>query len=155
MIALGVMHTLAVVSVPYILIYGLSVAEVCFHILAYLFGGLGITALYHRSWTHNAVKFHRILEYFMAAASTFVLQMPARQWISNHIKHHKFTDEEADPHNIKKGFWCGGEGYYCPRSDLLSFAILFSPLTLFATSSVANGLQPLFPRAMSGGFHLR
>jgi stearoyl-CoA desaturase (delta-9 desaturase) len=31
--------------------------------------------------------------------------MPARQWVSTHLKHHHHTDSPEDPHNIKRGFW--------------------------------------------------
>ncbi len=31
--------------------------------------------------------------------------MPARQWISAHIKHHQHTDRHEDTYNIQRGFW--------------------------------------------------
>lgn len=102
---LGVLHVLALLSLPYLWWYGISWQELAFHISAYVVGGFGITVLYHRAWTHNAVQLARPLEYFFAAVSTFVPQMPARQWISSHIKHHDHTDEQDDPYNISRGFW--------------------------------------------------
>lgn len=103
--ALIVIHALGLTAFPYIYFYGISASEAVFHLLAYLLGGLGITALYHRSWTHNAVRFNRAVEYFLAVCATFVVQMPARQWIVAHMDHHSHTDHEGDPYNIQKGFW--------------------------------------------------
>lgn len=102
---LVVMHVLALLAVGYIIFHGITVTEAVLHLTFYFLGGLGITALYHRSWAHNAVKFNRGLEYFLAACSTLVVQMPARQWVESHLDHHKHTDDDLDPYNIQKGFW--------------------------------------------------
>ena|ERR1700680_1540617 len=98
-------HLLALASIPFLYLYGIHIGEIAFYFSVYLFGGFGITALYHRSWTHNAVRFVRPLEYAFAVLAIFMIQMPARQWISTHIKHHRHTDHDNDPYNIKRGFW--------------------------------------------------
>lgn len=105
LIFLAIMHVLALASLPYLYFYGADWPEIAYHCVGYFLGGFGITALYHRAWTHNAVTFARPVEYMLAIASTFVIQMPARQWISTHIKHHAHTDTMDDPHNIEEGFW--------------------------------------------------
>ena len=103
--SLAASHIGALLAFPYLIYFGITLSELFWHMLAYLFGGFGLTALYHRSWTHGAVRFHRVVEYLLAAASTLSMQGPARPWIINHIEHHKNTDQEKDPHSIKKGFW--------------------------------------------------
>jgi len=105
MIMLAAVHVLAVASIPYMMVHGVGHVELTYHVAAYLAGGLGITALYHRSWAHGSVRFARSVEYVLASSATFVLQMPARQWISTHIKHHQHTDKDKDPYDITKGFW--------------------------------------------------
>lgn len=105
MIFLGLLHLLALASLPYLYFVGAYGSELIFQFLAYVLGGFGITALYHRAWTHNAVQFARPVEYILAILSVFALQMPARQWISTHIKHHQYTDHDEDPYNIQRGFW--------------------------------------------------
>ena len=102
---LGIMHIAGAAAVPYLWMNGVSGPEIAFHLLAYPIGGLGITALYHRAWAHNAVQYARPVEYLLALGSVPVLQMPAKQWISSHIKHHNHTDHEDDPYNIQLGFW--------------------------------------------------
>ena len=101
---LSAVHVMALACFPYIYLYGVTGREIAYHAIAYLLGGFGITALYHRAWAHNAVQFIRPVEYIFSVLSTFVLQMPARQWISTHLKHHKHTDHHDDPHNIQRGF---------------------------------------------------
>ena len=105
MVFLAVTHVLAVASLPYMVVHGIGVYEIVFYFGCYLLGGFGITALYHRAWTHNAVSFARPVEYVLAMLAVLMLQMPARQWISTHIKHHQHTDHEDDPYNISRGFW--------------------------------------------------
>jgi stearoyl-CoA desaturase (delta-9 desaturase) len=105
LVFLSIVYVLALASFPYIYFYGTNAWEVLYHVAAYLLGGFGITALYHRAWAHNAVRFTKPVEYIFATFSTLVLQMPARQWISTHLKHHHHTDHQEDPHNIKRGFW--------------------------------------------------
>ena len=102
---LSAIHLMALASIPYMYFNGIYASEAVFHPLAYILGGFGITALYHRAWTHNAVIFARPVEYILAILSVFALQMPARQWISTHIKHHQHTDHDDDPYNIQRGFW--------------------------------------------------
>jgi stearoyl-CoA desaturase (delta-9 desaturase) len=105
LIFLGAIHALALVSLPFMYFHGIHVWEIVFYFMAYLLGGFGITALYHRAWTHNAVNFARPIEYILAIFAVLMIQMPARQWISTHIKHHKHTDHDDDPYNIQRGFW--------------------------------------------------
>lgn len=99
------LHAAALASLPYMLFFGLTLTETLLHAGLYILGGLGITALYHRSWAHNAVQMSRFMEYVLAVCSTLVIQMPARQWIEQHIAHHKHTDTDHDPYDINKGFW--------------------------------------------------
>ena len=105
MMMLAGLHVLAFASLPYLYVTGVSPVELGYHVVAYAMGGFGITALYHRAWAHGAVKLARPIEYVLAAGSTFILQMPARQWISSHLRHHDHTDHDEDPYNIQRGFW--------------------------------------------------
>lgn len=102
---LTILHILALGGLWYAFVYGIKPAEWAFLFMGYLLGGFGITALYHRSWTHNAVQFAKPLELFLAIGSAFVLQSAGRDWVANHIRHHQHTDHEDDPYNIQEGFW--------------------------------------------------
>ncbi len=105
LVFLAVTHLLALGSIPFLYFHGIHIGEAIFYFATYLLGGFGITALYHRAWTHNAVCFARPVEYILAIFAVFMLQMPARQWISTHVLHHQHTDSDDDPYNIQRGFW--------------------------------------------------
>ncbi len=104
-IGLAILHISAIACIPYLILVGVSTAELGLQLAFYVLGGLGITALYHRSWAHNAVRFSRPVEYILASLSTLVIQMPAKQWIVGHIAHHNHTDSDLDPYSIQRGFW--------------------------------------------------
>ncbi len=89
----------------YLYFYPLMPLELSWHVFAYFAGGFSLTALYHRSWGHGSVIFHPAVERILAICSTLILQGPASSWISDHLKHHRHTDQTEDPHNICKGFW--------------------------------------------------
>ncbi len=103
--ALATLHVAALGVFPFVWTYGLSASEVAFHIAAYFLGGFGITALYHRAWAHNAVKFSEWVEYVLAVSAALVLQKSAKDWIRHHVLHHDHTDTTLDPYNIQRGFW--------------------------------------------------
>lgn len=105
LVGLLALHVAAVLALLYLVNYSISWPEWAFIAFTYFGGGFGITLLYHRAWTHGAVELKRPVEYGFAYLSTFMLQMPARQWISAHIKHHGHTDTDDDPYNIERGFW--------------------------------------------------
>lgn len=40
------------------------------------------------------------------------LKFKLRHWVKVHRMHHKYTDTDADPHNINRGFWFAHMGWY-------------------------------------------
>ncbi len=79
--------------------------------LMYLLCGLGITAGYHRYYSHRAYEAHRLLQVFYAIFGAASLQNSLLFWVSNHRYHHRFTDTEMDPYDIKKGFFFAHMGW--------------------------------------------
>ena len=66
---------------------------------------LATTFGYHRLFSHRAYKAHPIvvfLNLFFGAAS---FGGSALRWSALHRDHHRYTDGDQDPYNIKKGFW--------------------------------------------------
>ena len=73
--------------------------------------GLSTTGGYHRLFAHRtyrAAKSVRLFYLLFGAASG---QGSALNWASDHRVHHAHTDEEQDPHNIRKGFWWAHLGW--------------------------------------------
>jgi stearoyl-CoA desaturase (delta-9 desaturase) len=46
---------------------------------------------------------------------TLAFQNHVYEWSRDHRVHHKFTDTNADPHNIKRGFFFSHMGWLCVK----------------------------------------
>lgn len=77
----------------------------------YFLSGLGITAGYHRYYAHRTHKAHPIVQVFYLFFGGIALQQPVLLWARNHRIHHRFTDTDKDPHNIKRGFFYAHMGW--------------------------------------------
>ena len=65
----------------------------------YVVAGLGITAGYHRYFTHGSFKARRWLRVSLAVAGSFAVQGDITQWVADHRRHHAYSDVEGDPHS--------------------------------------------------------
>ncbi len=65
----------------------------------YLPIGLGVTVGFHRHLTHRSFKTHRWLRGLLAILGSAAIEGPVISWVSDHRKHHAFSDEEGDPHS--------------------------------------------------------
>jgi stearoyl-CoA desaturase (Delta-9 desaturase) len=61
--------------------------------------GLGITVGFHRLLTHRAFDTYRPIRYLFAIFGSMAVQGPVLHWVSDHRKHHAYTDEDGDPHS--------------------------------------------------------
>jgi len=78
---------------------GLSALDLAMAIVAYLVTGFGLTAGYHRLFTHRSFKAVRGLRIALAVAGSMGIQGSPVQWVANHRRHHAFADREGDPHS--------------------------------------------------------
>jgi stearoyl-CoA desaturase (Delta-9 desaturase) len=74
----------------------------------YLATALGVTVGFHRMLTHRAFETYRPVKYALAVLGSMSVQGDVIGWVSDHRKHHAFTDEEGDPHSPHVGH---GEGW--------------------------------------------
>jgi len=84
--------------------------------------GIGITAGYHRLWSHRTYEAHWLLRLFVLLAGTMALQNSLLIWASRHRYHHRHTDDnDRDPYSANMGFWFSHMGWMIrdwPSSDL-------------------------------------
>lgn len=67
---------------------------------------ISVTLYLHRSQAHRGIEFHPILSHFMRFWLWLTTGMITRQWVAIHRKHHRFSDQEGDPHSPHvHGFW--------------------------------------------------
>jgi stearoyl-CoA desaturase (Delta-9 desaturase) len=88
-----------VAAVPLAWGWGLSWLDVGLAAGFYLVSALGVTAGFHRHFTHRAFKANRGLRNGLAVAGSLALQGDVISWTADHRRHHAFTDKEGDPHS--------------------------------------------------------
>jgi stearoyl-CoA desaturase (delta-9 desaturase) len=81
-----------------------------------------VTLYLHRGQAHRGIEFHPILEHFMRAWLWLTTGMVTRQWVAIHRKHHRFSDQEGDPHSphvygIRRVFFKGAWLYHEASKD--------------------------------------
>ncbi|GBC07273.1 hypothetical protein RclHR1_07350006 [Rhizophagus clarus] len=102
------LHTPLLIGIPTIGLYGafttkLTTYTAIWSVIYYFITGLGITAGYHRLWSHRSYKASRPLEIFLIFASSGAVQGSIRWWSRNHRAHHRYTDTNKDPYCANKG----------------------------------------------------
>ena len=58
-----------------------------------------VTLFLHRGQAHKGFIFNPLLEHFMRAWLWLTTGMITKQWVAIHRKHHRFSDEQGDPHS--------------------------------------------------------
>lgn len=65
-----------------------------------------VTLFLHRSQAHRGVEFHSAVSHFMRFWLWLTTGMVTKQWVAVHRKHHRFTEQDGDPHSPHVyGFW--------------------------------------------------
>jgi len=65
----------------------------------YMLSGLGITAGYHRLFTHRSFNTSALIRGIFAVLGSTAIQGSVPDWVADHRKHHAYADEEGDPHS--------------------------------------------------------
>ena len=65
----------------------------------YVITVLGLSAGYHRLFTHNSYVARRPLKIALAVAGSFALEGSVTSWVGNHRVHHRCSDRSGDPHS--------------------------------------------------------
>ncbi|MBK9739634.1 MAG: acyl-CoA desaturase [Actinobacteria bacterium] len=77
----------------------LSWVDVALVVVFWTITALGITVGYHRYFTHGSFKANRAVKITLALMGSYALEGSLDQWVADHRKHHKFSDEVGDPHS--------------------------------------------------------
>lgn len=65
-----------------------------------------VTLFLHRGQAHKGILFHPILSHFMRFWLWLTTGQVTKQWVAIHRKHHRFTEQDGDPHSPHVfGFW--------------------------------------------------
>jgi len=117
---LQIVVTGAVILVPFIAallaISGLIGQRVSWFDLGLLVAGyvvtvLGVTAGYHRLFTHRSFVARRPLKIALAVLGSCALQGSLVSWVTTHRRHHQHADRPGDPHSpvspMPRSQWAG------------------------------------------------
>lgn len=81
----------------------LNMKTAIFSVIYYFNTGLGITAGYHRLWSHTSYKASLPLKIYLAAVGAGAVEGSIRWWSKEHRAHHRYTDTVKDPYSVRKG----------------------------------------------------
>ena len=109
-------------GLPFIVIHLLAIVGACLvaptwiaigiGIGLYVIRMFGITAGYHRYFAHRAYSTSRIFQFALAWLGCSAMQKGPLWWAVHHRNHHKYSDQEDDPHSpIVKSVWWAHVGW--------------------------------------------
>ena len=78
--------------------------------ICYSLTGLGITVGFHRLLTHRSFKTSAPMRALFAVLGSAAIEGPVIEWVANHRKHHRFSDQPGDPHSPHVGHGGGWRG---------------------------------------------
>jgi stearoyl-CoA desaturase (delta-9 desaturase) len=87
------------VAVPLAWGWGLGWHDAVIGAVFYVVAGMGISMGFHRHFTHGSFKAARPLRIAMAIAGSLAIEGPVLTWVADHRRHHKYSDQEGDPHS--------------------------------------------------------
>lgn len=100
---------------------GMSAVDVGLLIGMYVVTMLGISVGYHRLFSHRAFKATKPVRVGLAIAGSMAAQGSVVYWVSNHRRHHQYTDRPGDIHSpyydgektlgAIRGFWHSHMGW--------------------------------------------
>jgi stearoyl-CoA desaturase (delta-9 desaturase) len=94
-------------------------------LILYLITGLGVTVGYHRKLTHSSFDSANWVNNVLAVMGLLSGEGPPIFWVSLHRKHHKFSDQEGDPHSPKDGFWWSHWLWIFPKQNKMKLGSLY------------------------------
>lgn len=91
---------------------GVTTTSVMLAIVLYVVRMFGITAGYHRYFSHRSFKTSRALQFLLAALAMSSAQKSALWWAALHRHHHRHSDQEDDVHSpLHRGFFYSHVGW--------------------------------------------
>eukprot|EP01113_Clastostelium_recurvatum_P005982 TRINITY_DN126_c0_g1_i2.p1 TRINITY_DN126_c0_g1~~TRINITY_DN126_c0_g1_i2.p1 ORF type:complete len:776 (-),score=232.97 TRINITY_DN126_c0_g1_i2:56-2383(-) len=116
------LHAAILIPTPVIALYGLvyvtpSSYTIAWALFYYWCTGMGITAGYHRLWSHKAYTASFPLKMFLLAFGSGAVQGSVRWWCRDHRAHHRYTDTDADPYSAHKGFFYSHIGWMLMKQN--------------------------------------
>jgi stearoyl-CoA desaturase (delta-9 desaturase) len=97
---------------------GFSWKGVLLCLLSYYVRMFGVTAGFHRYFSHRSYRLNRFWQFCMAVLAMTSAQKGILWWAANHRHHHKYSDQPEDIHSpVQQGFWWSHMGWILATKD--------------------------------------
>ncbi len=98
---------------------GVSTTSVVLCLVLYAARMFGVTAGYHRYFSHRTYQMGRVPQFMMAFLAQSSAQKSVLWWAAHHRHHHRHSDKPTDIHSpVQRGFWYSHVGWIIdPASD--------------------------------------
>jgi len=102
---------------------GVSSTAIILAVTLYVVRMFGVTAGYHRYFSHRTFKTSRVMQFLLAFLAQTTAQKGTLWWASHHRHHHRHSDTEHDVHSPRHdGFWQAHLGWiFEPQWDKTNF----------------------------------
>ena len=91
---------------------GITWTAVILFFVLYAVRMFGVTAGYHRYFSHRTYKMGRVMQFLMGALAQSSGQKGVLWWASHHRHHHTHSDDPDDVHSpVQHGFWYSHVGW--------------------------------------------
>jgi len=110
-----VLHSLGGLGWKLILNGEVMYQTVLFSLAVHVIAAVGITAGYHRRWSHRTYKSHKSVDVLLMLMGTLATQNSIYDWARDHRVHHKYSETKADPHNADAGLFFAHMGWLMVR----------------------------------------
>ncbi len=78
----------------------------------------GITAAYHRYFSHRSFKTSRAMQFILAVLGNASTQRGPLWWAAHHRHHHRSAETSTDIHSpVERGFWWSHLGWFLARGS--------------------------------------
>lgn len=94
----------SILTVPYLMKYGLSWIDIGNFAFFYVFVGVGVGLGFHRGFTHLSFRGAAWFEFLLILGGSMSFQGGVLNWVADHRRHHQFADEPADPYSPVASF---------------------------------------------------
>jgi stearoyl-CoA desaturase (Delta-9 desaturase) len=86
----------------------------------------GLTAGYHRYFSHRTFKTSRPFQFLLGLLGTTAVQKGPLWWAAHHRHHHAYSDKPEDLHSpLQRGFWWSHMGWFlCRKYDATNFRLI-------------------------------
>jgi stearoyl-CoA desaturase (delta-9 desaturase) len=101
-----------------VVVVGWSPVAVAVAVALYVLRMFGITAFYHRYFSHRSFEVGRVVQFLGAVLGASATQRGPLWWAAHHRRHHRHSDTEQDAHSPHAhGFWWAHVGWFTNKQN--------------------------------------